>query len=64
MKLNDWMPIVKALQIGWEVAFLLGASMFLSYWIDQALGTTPWGMILGIIIGIVAAFVRFLKVGQ
>ena len=49
------------LTLGIQLAIAVVAFFFLGRWLDQALGTAPWLMIVGLFIGIVGGLTQFFR---
>ena len=47
--------------IGTMVAIIEAVGVFLGIWVDHALGTAPWGLLIGIALATVAAVVSVMK---
>ncbi len=43
-------------------AVLIGAGI--GYWVDRRLGSTPWGLLIGLAIGFAAMVLRLLRLGR
>ncbi|MEM5794671.1 MAG: AtpZ/AtpI family protein [Bacillota bacterium] len=60
MKQEDKRAILKALSAFGNIGFTLASSvlvgLFLGRWIDGYLHTSPWALIIGIFLGVVAGF--------
>jgi len=50
------------LQIGWSLAAAMTLGCLGGWWLDKKLGTTPWLLILGAVLGMVAGFVELYRV--
>ena len=50
------------LSLGWSFALTVGAGTALGYWLDRRLKTSPWLLLAGMALGLVAAFVGFFRV--
>lgn len=55
---------LRAASVGWNfvTAPLVGAG--LGYGIDTLLGTYPWAMVVGIILGFISAFIEVMKLAR
>jgi len=49
------------LTMGTTVALIIGVFVVLGIWADRAWGTAPWGLLIGITLGTVAAVVSVVK---
>ncbi len=49
------------LTMGTTVAFIIAVFVVLGIWADRAWGTAPWGLLIGIALGTVAAVVSVVK---
>jgi ATP synthase protein I len=60
---TDW----KGLAEGWALAIVfpaaIGAGFGAGYLVDKFAGTGPWGKLIGLGLGIAAAFVQLFRVG-
>jgi len=50
------------LNLGWSFAVTLAAGVLGGWWLDGKLGTRPWLLLTGALLGIAAAFVSFFRV--
>lgn len=50
--------VVVAASLGFEVAFAVIGGILLGLWADEKLGTTPWLLIAGCVLGTAGAVVR------
>lgn len=64
MKNNRWLLIASALQVGVEIAVIIGGSVFVGLQIDSYLNMTPLFLLLMLILGVVGSFLRILKLGS
>lgn len=49
------------LTMGIQLALAVVAFFFLGRWMDTKLGTTPWLMLAGLMLGIVGGFIKFFR---
>jgi F0F1-type ATP synthase assembly protein I len=49
------------LTMGTTVAIIIGVFVVLGIWADHAWGTAPWGLLIGLTLGTVAAVVSVVK---
>jgi len=47
--------------IGFELIGAVGALSLFGYWIDRHFGTTPWGLIIGAVTGIVGGLWNLIR---
>lgn len=47
--------------LGWTFAGAVGGGCLLGWWLDKKLGTTPWLLVAGAVLGMVAAFVSVIR---
>jgi len=47
--------------IGFELIGAVGALSLFGYWIDRHFGTTPWGLIIGALIGIIGGLWNLIR---
>ena len=50
------------LNLGWTFAVTLALGVLGGWWLDGKLGTRPWLLLAGALLGIAAAFVSFFRV--
>ena len=50
------------LNLGWTFVAAVGLGCLLGWWLDKKLGTTPWLLVAGSTLGLVAGFVSFFRV--
>ena len=58
---KDLPGAVALLTMGTTVALIIAAFVVLGIWADRAWGTAPWGLLIGITLGTVAAVVSVVK---
>jgi hypothetical protein len=49
------------LTMGMELAIAVVGMFFIGRWIDAAWDTAPWGMFIGLTMGVVGGFIRFIR---
>jgi F0F1-type ATP synthase assembly protein I len=49
------------LTLGLQLAITVVAFFFLGRWIDGKLGTEPWFMLAGLVIGVTGGFIKFFR---
>ncbi len=49
------------LNLGWTFAATMAAGVLGGWWLDEKLGTRPWLLLAGALLGIVTAFVSFFR---
>ena len=47
--------------VGFELAGAVAGLALLGYWIDGRYGTTPWGILVGVVIGIVGGLYNLVR---
>lgn len=52
---------MELLTMGTTVAIIIAVGVVLGIWADRAWGTAPWGLLIGIALGTVAAVVSVVK---
>ncbi len=60
--MKDWTLLAQALQMGWVVVISLLIPLFAGIWLDKRLGTTPLFILLGMVVGILAATIGVVRV--
>ncbi len=58
---KDLPGAVELLTMGMTVAIIIAVGVVLGIWADHAWGTAPWGLLIGIALGTVAAVVSVVK---
>jgi F0F1-type ATP synthase assembly protein I len=58
---KDLPGAVALLTMGTTVAIIIAVGVVLGIWADRAWGTAPWGLLIGIALGTVAAVVSVVK---
>jgi F0F1-type ATP synthase assembly protein I len=59
--MKDLPGAMALLAMGMTVALILAVFVVLGIWADRAWGTAPWGLLIGIALGTVAAVVSVVK---
>lgn len=54
----------KAWSLAIEMVAAVGVSVFIGWWLDRWLGTTPWGLVGFILLGIAAAMWSAIRTGM
>ena len=49
------------LNLGWTFAAAVGLGCFAGWWLDKKLGTAPWLLVAGSVLGMTAAFISFFR---
>ena len=52
---------VRSSGVGLEMAGALGGFAFIGYWIDHRFGTAPWGILGGVLIGLVGGLYNLVR---
>ncbi|MGQ9586459.1 MAG: AtpZ/AtpI family protein [Anaerolineae bacterium] len=60
--MGKWPYFAEFLQLGWVVAFSLLIPLGIGLWLDKRLGTTPLFIIVGMVVGILAATVGTVRI--
>jgi F0F1-type ATP synthase assembly protein I len=47
--------------IGLELAGAIGGLAFVGYWIDRRFGTSPWGILGGVVLGLIGGLYNMVK---
>jgi len=58
---KDLPGVVAFMAMGMTVAIIIAVFVVLGLWADHAWGTSPWGLLIGIALGTVAAVVSVVK---
>ena len=58
---KDLPSVFELLTMGMTVALILAVFVIAGIWADRAWGTAPWGLLIGITLGTVAAVVSVVK---
>ena len=57
---NDGGQLLRALSLVTTLGFMLvihiGVGLFGGHWLDQFLGSSPWGILIGAFLGVVSGF--------
>ena len=59
--IKDLPSVFELLTMGMTVALILAVFVIAGIWADRAWGTAPWGLLIGITLGTVAAVVSVVK---
>jgi F0F1-type ATP synthase assembly protein I len=54
----DW---VRHSGVGLELAGAVAGFTLIGYWIDRHYGTSPWGLVVGLVLGIVGGLYNFVR---
>ena len=49
------------LTLGLQLAITVVVFFFLGQWVDRKLGTEPWFMLVGLVMGVAGGFVKFFR---
>lgn len=60
-QVKDLPGVVVLLTMGTTVAIIIAVFVVLGIWADRTWGTAPWGLLIGITLGTVAAVVSVVK---
>ncbi len=52
------------LNLGWTFAVTVTLGVLAGWWLDRKLGTRPWLLLAGSLLGIASAFVSFFRVAM
>ncbi len=55
--MRGWMTALQLVGIGWLIVVSIALGFFAGLWLDNLLHTSPWIMLLGLLVGVAAAFV-------
>lgn len=58
---RDRQPWMRLGGVGLELAAAVGGFSLLGYWIDRHYGTSPWGLLVGALLGLVGGFYNLVK---
>ena len=56
MKPEDFKGLAMLTQIGLTFVVCIAIGFFVGRWLDDVLGTSPWLLLVGILVGIASAF--------
>jgi F0F1-type ATP synthase assembly protein I len=56
--LKAWYAVSVAFQLGFLIVFQIGGFMLLGYYIDRYFKTMPYGVITGMIVGVIMAVIE------
>ena len=56
------LEVIKYMDIGFIFVVFAGGGAWGGYWLDARLGTTPWLLLVGALLGITAGFYHFFSV--
>ena len=51
-----WLVALRLTGLGWYVAFCIVAGILIGIGLDRVAGTSPWLLLVGVVLGSVAAF--------
>lgn len=54
-------PSLKYAGAGFELAGAVGALCLLGYWVDRKFDTSPWGILIGAVVGIVGGLYNLIR---
>jgi F0F1-type ATP synthase assembly protein I len=57
-------PLLGLLFVGFTLVGAIVLGYFLGSWIDRSFGTTPWGILIGVILGATSGFVGLIRTVQ
>ena len=57
-------PLIGLLFVGSTLVGSIVLGYFLGSWIDRSFGTTPWGILIGVILGATSGFVGLIRTVQ
>ncbi|MHB1414509.1 MAG: AtpZ/AtpI family protein [Chloroflexota bacterium] len=57
---KEFRPLI-LLQLGFIVVSSILLSLFLGLWVDDRFGTAPWGVLAGIVVGVLAGTVGVVR---
>ena len=58
---QDRQPWMKLGGTGIELAAAVGGFALVGYWVDRHYGSSPWGLLLGALLGLVGGFYNLIK---
>ena len=58
---NQRSAVALALSVGWELAVCTGLSFWLGYWLDGRFRSSPWGVLVCTLSGIVIGLYRLIR---
>ena len=57
----DPQPWMRLASSGMELAAAVGGFALLGYWIDRHNGSSPWGLLIGALLGLIGGFYNLIK---
>lgn len=58
------MMLARASSIGLAMVLSIVFGLAIGYWVDQTWDTKPWGLLIGLLVGIIAAFRNLYILGK
>ena len=58
---QDRQPWMRLAGSGMELAAAVGGFALLGYWIDRHNGSSPWGLLIGALLGLIGGFYNLIK---
>ncbi len=62
--MRAWVAALRLVGLGWYIVACIGLGLVAGLWLDDHLHTSPWLMLLGLLVGLGAAFVGVYRLIQ
>lgn len=60
-QLSALKSVAPFLTLGIQLALSIAVFFFIGRWVDEKLGTAPWLMLVGVVIGCVGSIIKFIQ---
>jgi len=60
-KSQEWQPLLGLLSVGTVLVAAIVIGYFAGSWIDRRLGSEPWGIVTGVLLGTAAGFFELFR---
>jgi ATP synthase protein I len=58
---STWRPILSLMSVGFVLVAAIVLGYLLGSWADRKLGTHPWGVVAGVVLGTAAGFLELFR---